>query len=175
MRRMIGNVAIAAASLLVAGVAPLSVSAQSASATAASPADADQTGFASGKDVRAQVTAMLAEMTPDQGFLWRPLVRDGARIAAIEIWKKPGRPAVHPTEAEYVVVLDGAGTLVSGGTLTGPITRQNGLVEGARIEGGVTRALGPGDVLLVPAGVPHWFGVTGDRLVLLGTKLSTNE
>jgi len=25
-------------------------------------------------------------------------------------------------------------------------------------------------VILVPAGVPHWFGITGDRLVLLGTK-----
>ena len=31
--------------------------------------------------------------------------------------------------------------------------------------------LGPGDVILIPAGTPHWFGISGDRLVLLGTKL----
>lgn len=79
--------------------------------------------FASGEAVRAQVKAMLAGMKPDQGFTWRPLVQDGPRIAAIEIWKKPGRPAVHPTEAEYVIVLEGAGTLVSGGTLIAPVAR----------------------------------------------------
>ncbi|MEJ8629985.1 cupin domain-containing protein [Sphingomonas sp. I4] len=86
--------------------------------------------------------------------------------------EKPGRPAVHPAEAEYAVVLEGAGTLVSGGILIAPVTRRADLVEGDRIEGGTTRPLRPGDVLLLPAGVPHEFGITGDRLVLLGTKLS---
>ncbi|MBB3694569.1 cupin domain-containing protein [Sphingomonas sp. BK580] len=154
MRRIIGTIAVAAAGALLV--------AASASGT---------TEVASGAAVRAQVAAMLAEMRPDQGFLWRPLVRDGARVAAIEVWKKPGRPAVHPTEAEYATVLEGAGTLVSGGTLVAPLTRPNGMIEGERIAGGTTRALAPGDVLLIPAGVPHWFGITGDRLVLLGTKL----
>jgi len=131
----------------------------------------DPTGFAGSAEVQAQTRAMLAEMKPDQGFMWRPLVRDGERVAAIEIWKKPGRPAVHPAEAEYAIVLEGAGTLVSGGTLADPATRNPSLVEGSRIEGGTTRTLGPGDVILVPAGVPHWFGITGERLILLGIKL----
>jgi quercetin dioxygenase-like cupin family protein len=26
-------------------------------------------------------------------------------------------------------------------------------------------------VVLIPAGVPHWFGITGGELVLLGTKI----
>lgn len=131
----------------------------------------DATAFAGNNDVKAQIRAMLAEMKPDQGFMWRPLVRDGAQIAAIEVWKKPGRPAVHPADAEYAIVLEGAGTLISGGTLAEPQTRRADLVEGVRIEGGTTRPLAPGDVILVPAGVPHWFGITGDRLVLLGIKL----
>lgn len=161
---------------MVAVVSPLLIGAGSPVAAAAAPATVrGHSDFASNADVRAQVAAMLAEMTPDQGFLWRPLVQDGPRVAAIEIWKKPGRPAVHPNEAEYVVVLEGAGTLVSGGTLIDPVTRPQGLVEGARIEGGTSRTLGPGDVLLLPAGVPHWFGITGDRLVLLGTKLPAGQ
>lgn len=138
---------------------------------AASAQTADPTAFASGTDVQAQLRTMLAEMKPDQGFMWRPLVRNGETVAAIEIWKKPGRPAVHPAEAEYAIVLEGAGTLVSGGTLADAAPRNPSLVEGSRIEGGTTRTLGPGDVILVPAGVPHWFGITGDRLVLLGIKL----
>lgn len=131
--------------------------------------------FASGKDVQAQLSAMLAEMKPEQGFAWRPLVGDATSSAAIEIWKKPGRPAVHPTEAEYAIVLEGTGTLISGGTLVDAKTNRPNLVEGSRIENGTTRSLGPGDVLFIPAGVPHWFGITGERLVLLGTKLPRGE
>ncbi|NYT39468.1 cupin domain-containing protein [Sphingomonas sp. R-74633] len=142
-----------------------------ASAQTTAGTSADPTAFASGADVKAQVRTMLAEMKPDQGFMWRPLVRNGATVAAIEIWKKPGRPAVHPAEAEYAIVVEGAGTLVSGGTLADPQTRNPSLIDGSRIDGGTTRTLGPGDVILVPAGVPHWFGITGDRLVLLGIKL----
>lgn len=132
---------------------------------------AEPSGFASSGDVQAQLRDMLAAMKPDQGFMWRPLVRDGANVAAIEIWKKPGRPAVHPTEAEYAIVLEGAGTLVSGGTMADAKPKNANLIEGSQIDGGETRTLGPGDVILVPAGVPHWFGITGERLVLLGIKL----
>jgi quercetin dioxygenase-like cupin family protein len=158
---------ICATSLLLAvssGVA--GAYAQTSPAPTAAPS-----GFASGADVQAQLREMLAAMKPDQGFMWRPLVRDGATVAAIEIWKKPGRPAVHPTETEYAIVLEGSGTLVSGGTMADSKVKNANLIEGSRIEGGATRTLGPGDVLLIPAGVPHWFGITGDRLVLLGIKL----
>ncbi|MFY8211004.1 MAG: cupin domain-containing protein [Caulobacter sp.] len=155
----------------VASVAlALSISA-AASAQVAEASPPEPSGFASQADVQAQLSDMLGAMKPDQGFAWRPLVRDGTNVAAIEIWKKPGRPAVHPSEAEYAIVLEGAGTLVSGGALVDPETRRPGLVEGSRIEGGATRPLGAGDVILIPAGVPHWFGIIGERLVLLGIKL----
>jgi len=174
MRWTLNLAAIAAVPLLLSAAMPCAgAMAQSAPAAKATPPAPAQADVASGAAVRTQVAKMLAEMTADQGFAWRPLVSDGPRVAAIEIWKRPGRPAVHPSEAEYVVVLEGAGTLVSGGTLVEPVTRREGLVEGARIDGGTTRTLGPGDVLLVPAGMPHWFGITGDRLVLLGTKMRT--
>jgi mannose-6-phosphate isomerase-like protein (cupin superfamily) len=132
---------------------------------------ADPTSFAGSAEVTAQVAAMAKGMKPGQGFAWQPLVRDGKTVAALEYWKKPGRPAVHPDQAEYAIVIAGRGTLVSGGTLVEPTVTKPDLTEGARITGGTTRALGPGDVMLIPAGVPHWFGISGERLVLLGTKL----
>src|SRR4051812_40584533 len=169
MRTIVKEVAIPVASLLLVGATPLAdVAVQTAPAPPSTPG---QTEVASGKEVRALIAAMLAEMKPGQSFLWRPLVRDGATVAAIEIWKKPGRPAVHPAEAEYAIVLEGAGTLVSGGSMADPKVSNANLIEGSRIDGGATRPLGPGDVILIPAGVPHWFGITGDRLVLLGIKL----
>ncbi|NVD45383.1 cupin domain-containing protein [Qipengyuania atrilutea] len=143
-----------------------------ASAPATTPASF---ALATGTEVRAQVAEMLAEMKPDQGFMWRPLVEAGPYAAAIEIWKKPGRPATHPTEAEYAIVLEGAGTLIAGDTMVAPVTLPGGMIEGDRIHGNTQRPLRPGDVILIPAGVPHWFGVTGDRLVLLGTKIPEQQ
>jgi len=132
----------------------------------------DPTGFAASPAIQAQVEAMRQEMKPDQGFMWRPLVRGGDAVAALEYWRKPGKPAVHPTQAEYVVVIAGEGTMVTGGQLVDPATTNPTLIEGSRIEGGTTRTLHPGDVFLIPAGTPHWFGINGDRLVLLGTKIT---
>ena len=131
----------------------------------------DPTGLAKAADIQAQVATMAREMKPGQNFAWRPLLRDGATTAALEYWTAPGKPATHPTDAEYTTVIEGAGTLVSGGRMVDPVTTKSGMIEGSRIEGGTTRDLKPGDVILIPAGTPHWFGITGGKLVLLGMKL----
>jgi mannose-6-phosphate isomerase-like protein (cupin superfamily) len=127
--------------------------------------------FATEAELKAQLATMLAGMKPGQGFAWKPLVSAGDSAAAIEIWKKPGKPAIHPDQAEYAIVIEGRGTLVSGGTMLDQTVKNPTLTEGSRIEGGTTRPLVPGDVILVPAGAPHWFGIEGERLVLLGTKI----
>jgi mannose-6-phosphate isomerase-like protein (cupin superfamily) len=155
------GVLVAATSLWFAG----------ASALRAQQPPAAPTAFASAADMQAAVEAMRRDMKPDQGFLWRPLVRGGSAVAALEYWRKPAKPAVHPAEAEYVIVVAGAGTMVSGGTLVDARETKPNLIEGSRIEGGSSRTLRTGDVFLIPAGTPHWFGITGDRLVLLGTKI----
>lgn len=131
----------------------------------------DPTGFAPSAAVQAQVEQMRKTMKPGQGFLWQPLVRGGDAVAALEYWTKPAKPAVHPKQAEYVIVIAGSGTMISGGKMLDAATTNPDLIEGSKIEGGVTRKLHPGDVFLIPAGTPHWFGIDGDRLVLLGTKI----
>lgn len=148
-----------AALLLLAIAAP-------SSAQVAAP-----TGFAAPADVQALVEKIGAGMKPGQIFAMAPLVRAGASVASVEYWKGPGRPAIHPSDAEYAMVVAGAGTLVSGGTMTDPEVTNPGLTQGGRIEGGASRPLAPGDVIMIPAGVPHWFGVTGGKLALLGIKL----
>ena len=136
---------------------------------ATAPASAQD--LASGSEIAARVEAMGKAMKPGQDFAWEPVVRDGERVAALEYWKAPGRPAVHPDQAEYAIVIAGEGTLRTGQRMEGGRETQPGLIEGDKIVDAVDRPLKPGDVLLIPAGVPHWFGITGDRLVLLGTKI----
>ena len=132
---------------------------------------ADPTIFTPAAGIATAIAAMGRAMKPDQGFAWQPIAQADGSTAALEYWKKPGRPAVHPDDAEYTIVMEGAGTMISGGTLVDPRLKNPQLTEGSRIDGGTTRTLAPGDVILIPAGTPHWFGITGDRLVLLGIKL----
>jgi mannose-6-phosphate isomerase-like protein (cupin superfamily) len=135
------------------------------------PAQEAARDFAAATDIPRAVAALEATMKPGQGFAMQTLVSGGGSVVALEYWKAEGRPAVHPDENEYATVVAGSGTLLSGGRLVDPHVVNPGLTDGARIEGGTTRALRPGDVLLIPAGVPHGFGVVprsrrADRLSL---------
>ncbi|RZM31400.1 MAG: cupin domain-containing protein, partial [Sphingomonas sp.] len=136
---------------------PLLAAAVAIAATSSLPARTagDPTSFAASADVRARIVALEKTMKPGQGFAMAPLVQADGTSASLEYWKAPGKPAVHPDEAEYATVMAGSGTLVSGGTLVAPKLRFPGLVEGDRIEGGTTRKLAVGDVFLIPAGTPH--------------------
>lgn len=63
------------------------------------------------------------------------------------------------TTTEVYYMLEGAATLVTGGTLVeqrrDPPTGTN--VRGSRIEGGVSRRIVPGDVVIIPGRTPHWW------------------
>jgi len=69
----------------------------------------------------------------------------------------PGQAEVHERDTDIIHVLSGTATLVTGGTVVEPKTTGPGEIRGARIEGGRVQALAPGDVAVVPHGVPHWF------------------
>lgn len=68
-----------------------------------------------------------------------------------------GQAEVHEQDTDIVHVLTGTATLVTGGTLVGAKTTAPEEIRGSAIEGGETRKLSVGDVVIVPNGVPHWF------------------
>jgi len=68
-----------------------------------------------------------------------------------------GQVEVHDKETDTFYVLDGSATFVTGGTMVGgKVSRANQQV-GTDITGGETHQLTKGDVITIPAGVPHWF------------------
>ena len=69
----------------------------------------------------------------------------------------PGQVEVHDKDTDLIYVLDGEATFVTGGTLLDGKLTDDDEVRGSRLEGGVTRTLRKGDVVVVPNGVPHWF------------------
>jgi glc operon protein GlcG len=69
----------------------------------------------------------------------------------------PGMAEVHTKDADIVYVLDGTATLVTGGTAVDLKNTAPDEFRGTAISGGETRELNKGDVIIIPAGVPHWF------------------
>jgi glc operon protein GlcG len=64
---------------------------------------------------------------------------------------------VHTKDADIIYVLDGTATFVTGGVLVEPHSVAADEIRGKEISGGETRKLVKGDVIVVPAGTPHWF------------------
>jgi glc operon protein GlcG len=68
-----------------------------------------------------------------------------------------GQAEVHLDDADLIHVLDGAATFVTGGEVVDGKSTAADEIRGASIKGGETRLLAKGDVVIVPAGTPHWF------------------
>lgn len=64
---------------------------------------------------------------------------------------------VHDLDAELYYIVDGAGTLVTGGTLVDAKRTNPTNWSGSAIKGGDSRRVAKGDVMLIPEGMPHWF------------------
>jgi uncharacterized protein GlcG (DUF336 family)/mannose-6-phosphate isomerase-like protein (cupin superfamily) len=69
----------------------------------------------------------------------------------------PGEAEIHEREADIVYVLEGKATFITGGELVESHSVAPGEIRGPSIHGGTERHLARGDVITVPAGVPHWF------------------
>jgi len=69
----------------------------------------------------------------------------------------PGKAEVHTRETDIIHVLKGRATLVTGGKVVGGQTTEADEIRGASIDGGESRLIAAGDVIVVPNGVPHWF------------------
>ncbi len=83
----------------------------------------------------------------------------------------PGDANLHETSVtEIYYMLAGSGTLVTGGRLvndrsagTSPNTGTPNR-RGTAIEGGVSRHVGPGDIIVIPGRLPHWFSALDSDL-----------
>jgi glc operon protein GlcG len=69
----------------------------------------------------------------------------------------PGMAEVHTLDADIIYVLDGSATFVTGGTVENAKPTGPGEIRGTAIRNGEERHISRGDVLIVPAGTPHWF------------------
>ena len=97
----------------------------------------------------------------------------------------PSAVAEHDQVSEVYYIIDGAGTLVTGPDIEGwkrrPGTNDNVRLlngpggNGASIRNGVTYQLKAGDVIVIPAGVGHWFTKVDDHLRYLMVRIDPDK
>jgi mannose-6-phosphate isomerase-like protein (cupin superfamily) len=152
--------------VLALGLLPGSVLAQQ-------PTPAAQPGktFVSAADVTALVAKAKATRKPDQANLVQPLLQLAPYTANLEYRAGVANAAVHEKEAELFYVVDGAGTLVTGGKLTAESRTNAENLSGSGIDGGKSQHVSKGDFIMVPENTPHWFSAIEGTLTLMSIHL----
>ncbi len=115
---------------------------------------ADPEGFAmySGSDIKARTNA--AKLDDHKVGLDRVATWGNHALLAIRR-EGDGEAEVHDTQVDVIFVTSGEGTLIVGGTVVEPRTSAPGEIRGKSIKGGVSKKMSPGDVIHIPAKVPH--------------------
>jgi mannose-6-phosphate isomerase-like protein (cupin superfamily) len=109
---------------------------------------------------------VLAKATANPGGMSTSNVtaNDQYRVSIIKRDKAAGALA-HPGHTELLYIVEGEGTMVTGGKL---IAAASG--KPASIDAGVSQRFVKGDVFIVPAGSPHWFSVVDKPVTYLEVR-----
>jgi quercetin dioxygenase-like cupin family protein len=145
---------IAAIGLLTAALAT-TARAQSASGATYFPAADVDAAFAKGGPTVLLATGNVRVLTPTR--------------------TQGGEAELHATEGDIFYVVEGTATFLVGGTITGAHETAPGETRGPSLEGGTPYELKVGDVITIPAGVPHWFKSTQGKFRYLVVKVGATK
>jgi len=137
---------------------------------------ADPDGFALWKgDAVKKGGEELAAHLDEQKFGWKPLGTYGNHYLGVSRREGDGSAEVHETQVDVWIVQAGEATLVVGGTMVQPKTVKPHEIRGTAIEGGETKQLTPGDIIHIPAKVPHQLKIApGKTFTYLVIKVDSN-
>ena len=124
------------------------------------PAATNLKTFSSSADVRALIAKAKAEHKDGQAIVAEKILSFAPYAATLEYRATGGNAAVHDKDAEMMYVIEGSGTIVTGGKM-----------NGTKIDGCEPRKVSKGDFLVVPQGTPHQFTESDGNLVLMTIKM----
>ena len=145
----------------------------------------------SSSEIQSLVQKTAADRVSDQAIRVVSINREyNVGIGVVHRAKTSGAQAgggiEHSQITEVYHVIEGNATLVTGGSmdntsefpsdhpvvavLNGPSTR------GGPIHEGVSRKIGPGDVVIIPPNTPHWFSeISSDQIVYLVVRVDPHK
>ena len=117
----------------------------------------------------------LAGQLDDQKFAWKSLGTYGNHYMGISRREGDGSAEVHETQVDVWIVQAGEATLIVGGTMVQPKTVKPHEIRGPSIDGGEIKQLTPGDIIHIPAKVPHQLKIApGKTFTYLVIKVDSN-
>ena len=137
-------------------------------------------------DVQATIKGMPADKVTDKAVRVVDTGKQNVGIGVVHRSAKATQTSVeHDQVTEVYHILAGSGTMVTGGTqvspqrrpandaalreLTGPST------AGASVQNGESRQVGPGDIVIIPAGVPHWFSTVNGSIDYVVVRIDPDK
>ena len=96
-------------------------------------------------------------------FASENLARYGNHYLMLAEREATGSAEVHEHEADIFVIEKGQALLVTGGKVVQPHTEKPGEIRGSSIEGGEKQEVAEGDIIHIPAGIPHQLLLTSGK------------
>ena len=136
----------------------------------------------------AEIQALMAPRKPNTLPNIRVVDAGGHHVGVGVLYRAEGETqntAVHFKVSEVYHVMKGSGILVTGGTVVNSktraadsieVTREDGPgITGTAIQGGVNHELKEGDVIVIPAGTPHWFSKINGSISYLVIRIDPSQ
>jgi quercetin dioxygenase-like cupin family protein len=84
-----------------------------------------------------------------------------------------GQVEIHTHDTDIFYITEGSATLITGGTSPDAKETAPGELRGDKLNGGVTRKIAKGDVVIIPAGIPHWMPEVSKPFLYFVVKVTT--
>ena len=108
----------------------------------------------------------------DRGIALKTYLGAPGYSATVVRRTRAGSAEVHRNVSDVWYVIDGGGTLVTGGSLVGARETEPGELRGQSVSGGTARRIAKGDLIGIPSGIPHWVSaIDGAQLAYLVVKI----
>jgi mannose-6-phosphate isomerase-like protein (cupin superfamily) len=134
--------------IVMAMVAALALGAPAATLTG------DKAQVIPAQDIKAQMADLIAQAKPT-GSAGPVIASYGNLGLMLSVRTASGVGELHQHFDDLMIVEEGSATLVTGGSLVDPKPGANGEIRGTSVQGGTSKEIGVGDVVIVPAGLPH--------------------
>ncbi|MBI4888376.1 MAG: hypothetical protein HY824_14875 [Acidobacteria bacterium] len=137
-------------------------------------------------DVRATIKTAPADGVMDQQIRVVDIGAYNVAVGVLHRAAKATQTAIsHAQVTEVYHIIDGAGTLVTGGEMLAPTASpaDGNTVKvlvgpstgGTSIRGGQSRRVGPGDVIVIPPGIAHWFSAVESDMNYLVVRVDAGH
>lgn len=139
----------------VLGVVSLAQVCHGQSVMAAQPQTAPVVQFWTPGELNQQAKVLSSQATAGNGTAMATLTRLPNQYTMLITRNSSGGAELHTRWCDYLVVLDGEGTELTGGSIVDRHEEADGEIRGTRLEGAKSHALRKGDIIFIPDGTPH--------------------